>query len=371
MYTNPRVCESELSGVSKESGVKDRAFFWSLFHLSLAVRAFTVAIKHSMADAKKRKIVFNDDGDAVEMEVKDPSLRIKPKNTAEDFEALKATMPAKRKRVKEEGKVKEKRVKAAFKEKSPAEARQDRVPKEKKPLPPGYVCKACGAADEHAIYDCPLHKKQKQKKKKGPEADDSKEDEGDEEEKGKKETLVCYIDGLKFNTDVARMLMILAEKECVGVAPKGVTIVPFPDNKEKCKFVLVAFASLDDSRRCVEQLHGQRIDDRLVRAYFYSPKVQQKDGGGDKAKYKSKGKFKSGADKMAAKRCYRCGGEHDPATCNEARVCYRCRSTEHLSSACPLRKNPTRPSEAGAGTGVEGEGEGKRRKKKEKEWEGY
>jgi len=330
-----------------------------------------------MAEAKKRKIVFNDDGDAVETEVKDASLRIKPKNTAEDFEALKATMPAKRKRVKEEGKGKEKRVKAAFKDKPPAEARQEKVTKEKKPLPPGYVCKACGANDEHAIYDCPLHKKQKKKKNKGSEAGDGEKEEEveEEEEKGKKETLVCYIDGLKFNTDVARMLEILAEKECTGVAPKGVTIVPFPDNKEKCKFVLVAFTSLDHSRQCVQQLHGQRIDDRLVRAYFYSPKVQQKDGGGgDKAKYKSKGKFKAG-DKSAAKRCYRCGGEHDPATCNEARVCYRCRSTEHLSSACPLRKNPAQPpppgAGAGAGAGAEFEGEGKRRKKKEKEWEGY
>jgi hypothetical protein len=30
--------------------------------------------------------------------------------------------------------------------------------KEAKPLPAGYVCKACGAVDAHAIYDCPLRR---------------------------------------------------------------------------------------------------------------------------------------------------------------------------------------------------------------------
>ena len=34
------------------------------------------------------------------------------------------------------------------------------------------------------------------------------------------------------------------------------------------------------------------------------------------------------------KRCFRCGECHDPKKCTNARICYRCKSTDHLSSEC-------------------------------------
>ena len=40
-------------------------------------------------------------------------------------------------------------------------------PKTKKPLPPGYVCNACGKKDDHAIYDCPSKLTKKQFEKAG------------------------------------------------------------------------------------------------------------------------------------------------------------------------------------------------------------
>jgi hypothetical protein len=37
-------------------------------------------------------------------------------------------------------------------------------------------------------------------------------------------------------------------------------------------------------------------------------------------------------------RCYRCGGAHDPKTCENPRVCYKCRGTDHLSKDCPKKR---------------------------------
>ena len=39
------------------------------------------------------------------------------------------------------------------------------------------------------------------------------------------------------------------------------------------------------------------------------------------------------------KRCYRCGGKHEPKDCTNDRRCYRCGGTDHISTECHLKKN--------------------------------
>ena len=41
--------------------------------------------------------------------------------------------------------------------------------------------------------------------------------------------------------------------------------------------------------------------------------------------------------KSTVKKCYRCGEDHEPKTCTNLRVCYRCRGTDHLSVDCPKK----------------------------------
>jgi hypothetical protein len=65
--------------------------------------------------------------------------------------------------------------------KEPAPVSSSAGKKEAKPLPAGYVCKACGVVDAHAIYDCPLKiKKTKGVKEVVKEKEVEKEKEGEE-----------------------------------------------------------------------------------------------------------------------------------------------------------------------------------------------
>ena len=102
----------------------------------------------------------------------------------------------------------------------------------KKPLPNGYKCNACGAVDEHAIYNCPL----KVVRKKRESSEREHEDEDDSPEDQKSESLSVYVTGLPFSTTAADLLSLLREvhvSESVGL--KQIRLVVFPDNPRKCK----------------------------------------------------------------------------------------------------------------------------------------
>lgn len=268
----------------------------------------------------KRKTVFTDDGEEVVQEVRLPAMTIKPKNTVAMFEELK-TPSSNRKLVngqKVAKKAPPKDVVAVSKAPPP-------------PLPPGYKCNACGAIGEHAIYDCTSFVSKKGKKQKTAPSSSSKTAASEE---AAFPTSV-YITGLPFDFDIPKLKEYLQTHQAhAGIKAHGIRLVPMEDNPKKTRGVaFVTYESADQARLCITAIHGQTLNKKLISAEPSRPKPTVSPGKGAGSFKKRKGA--EGGDK----RCYRCGGKHEAATCTAERICYRCKSTEHLSSACPLKKN--------------------------------
>jgi RNA recognition motif-containing protein len=131
--------------------------------------------------------------------------------------------------------------------------------KSKKPLPPGYVCKACGKVDDHAIYDCTLAikkpKKQQEDVKASP--DEVKQE---TETSVKKEAsvdrpkvvsaaatvlpLTVFVTGLPFSINRKKVIDIFQSKGFASdITGKNVKLLMFEDSPEKCRGL--AYVSLE------------------------------------------------------------------------------------------------------------------------------
>eukprot|EP01039_Chlorochromonas_danica_P005853 gene5854-6446_t len=251
----------------------------------------------------------------------------------------------------------------------------DKAPKQAKPLPEGYVCNACGAIGQHAIYNCPLKISKKVKKevqssssscetekkdikteqtqeKEEDESDsesESDENENDEEKEkkaqkklrkkakkaeakaqrqsgGNEERYSAFVSGLSFETTRESLLQLIQEnvKEPLPLTARDIIILSFPDSK-RCKGLAYVNFDREEHLQLCLSLDGLPHGDRTLSFQKSAQPVKSR---------KQAGLEKS---RQTGPRCYRCGGKHEPKECTNPRICYRCRSTEHISSNCPLR----------------------------------
>lgn len=264
--------------------------------------------------------------------------------------------------------------------------------KNKNPLPEGYVCNACGAVGQHAIYNCPSKKKglkkgsnqdSEESKTKVDNDDGSNEAKAVEEEKSEVNNDVddeaakeegaagddnsasnndsnsnnkptAFISGLPFWFSRRKLLALLEEKQCSeGVTFRDVKIVTFEDNPRKCKGL--AYVSCSEEAQLsniIKVLHDSTIDGKLKLSVVPSSTERNAHRSGPSAATTTGSKRKrrkqrpqqgdnsadGEEDEQQQRRCYRCGGKHDPKDCTNERICYRCRGTGHLSSQCPFKK---------------------------------
>lgn len=216
--------------------------------------------------------------------------------------------------------------------------------KTKKPLPPGYVCNACGKKDDHAIYDCPskLSKKQFEQAgksnsktsapiKKKEEADTPAEDTDDKEEI---KSWSLFISGLPFDTNKVEFLKFIKEKvemDNLSLNTRNIILLNFPDNPNRCNGLgYLNCNSEEEYNECISKLNGQSYGKLALSVV---PSSQPR-----KTREERKNKPKPKKEKDATPKCYRCGQAHEPKTCTNPRICYRCRGTDHLSNACPQKK---------------------------------
>jgi RNA recognition motif-containing protein len=205
--------------------------------------------------------------------------------------------------------------------------------KKEKPLPEGYVCNACKAVGHHAIYNCP--NKISKKKKKTSEASKSSEvaiEEASEVAEAVGYKYSAFVSGLPFSVTKGSLLKILREnmEGTVSLTPSDIILLMFPDNLHKCKGIgYVNFSDENEFKSCLD-LNGIKLDDRTLKFEKSNLPNQPK-----RDKAERGGKSERSIDKEP--RCYRCGQKHDPKMCSNPRICYRCKSTEHISSHCPLK----------------------------------
>ena len=220
----------------------------------------------------------------------------------------------------------------------------------KKALPPGYVCKACGMKDDHAIYNCPLAVK---KAKLAKEESLATEKDSTAIETKKEEVpatavtdepstnpLTAFITGLPFKINRNALINIF-QNEGIGseLTGKDVRLVMFDDKPDKCRgLAYVTFKTEEECNKAFE-LNGKEYEGRTLQIVPCKAfnKVDNNHKGNMKATFNNrKGKLPEGV--VHIQRCYRCGQLHDPNQCTNKRICYKCKSTEHLSSQCPMKK---------------------------------
>jgi hypothetical protein len=236
----------------------------------------------------------------------------------------------------------------------------------KKPLPPGYVCKACGMKDDHAIYNCTLAIKKPKAEKVADKTVDEPEAKVEKAvekavEKPKftassaasktdgataTETaatnedmpLTVFISGLPFKINRTKVIDIFQKEGFASdITGKEVKLVMFEDKPEKCRgLAYVTFKSEEDYKKGLA-LNGQQMDGRTLQIVPCAP-FSKNDGGKANVKGAFKGRAKLPEGVVKIPRCYRCGQLHEAAQCNNPRICYKCKSTEHLSSQCPMKK---------------------------------
>lgn len=221
--------------------------------------------------------------------------------------------------------------------------RERNPPKVTKPLPEGYVCNACGAVGEHAIYNCPM-KVSKKKQKTSTNASSSSSGVNvaarDESVNDESEPTIfpVFVSGLSFDMTKIKLIDMIKEanntedeeSKC-DLTPKDIILLSFPDNPNKCNgLAYVNCTNMDDYNRALK-LNGTPCGKMKLSAV---PSTQET----KKHKAEDNRKEKKLRIKSEIKHCYRCGGDHDPKTCTNPRICYRCRATDHLSSQCPKKK---------------------------------
>jgi len=229
------------------------------------------------------------------------------------------------------------------------------VDKRSKSLPEGYICKACGSS-EHSIHDCSnkiTSKKQKVSNNNNNEVASSLTSEHIKEEitQTKKSSSSvaptesshiekysskkAYVSGLPFHITKLKLKEILENASC-DVA--HITLSCFTDNPSKCKGVaFVTFRDEESVQKAIE-LTGTEMEGKVLKVEAFKSDLSTT------SISKTSDKPQGTSNKLADnKRCYRCGGKHDAKTCTNARICYRCKSADHLSFDCPQKKPVANP----------------------------
>lgn len=164
--------------------------------------------------------------------------------------------------------------------------------KSEKSLPEGYICKACGST-EHAIYNCAHYKPKKLKIPKTK----------------------FFIWRLATTVTSERLKEWLEENNIEGCIEVNIVL-----DKIKKESKGVGFVTVETSQcETLLALNGTQLEGRV-----FNVKIDEK----PTAK----------KEKASRKRCYRCGGEHEPSKCDGDRICYKCGSSDHISSDCVMRK---------------------------------
>lgn len=233
--------------------------------------------------------------------------------------------------------------------------------KAKKPLPPGYVCKACGMVDDHAIYNCSkaIKKEKKDVKEAAPvETPEQKEEAKviakqefkakvvaaavDAENTKPSQPLTVFISGLPFKIKRTTLIDIFQKKGFAdGLQGKDVKLVMFEDKPEKCRGLAYVTFKTDEDYKQALKLSGMDMEGRtlqIVPCAVHKSETPQGNKPFVKGSF-NKAKLPEGVEKIP--RCYRCGMLHDVNQCTNKRICYKCKSTEHLSSQCPNKKPKT------------------------------
>lgn len=277
--------------------------------------------------------------------------------------------------------------------------------KKRKPLPDGYICRACGKVGMHAIYECPLKVPLKKLKTAATAADttslspavvvvveeemeatgsrdddsvrpvqksirsnkdtqqlEATDDSGPSQPRTTNSTKhVVFISGLPFSCKSAEVIAVF-QSEGIGsdLSRKDVRLVMFEDSPQRCKgLAYVTFHSEDDYRMALA-LTNRSMAGRTLSIEVCKPNKPtitasgnshgDRSGGVKQLEDRLKGSGRKQDDHPASSssssvgkkkinsRCYRCGMQHDVNQCTNKRICYRCKSTEHLSSQCPLKK---------------------------------
>lgn len=218
--------------------------------------------------------------------------------------------------------------------------------KKSKPLPPGYVCKVCGAKDDHAVYNCPNKiknfgkvKSSSEKKSSEPSTFEVVKSEPEQSEEAENSAAVephsmsVYVSGLPFDIKREKLIEFFVEQGCNPAtidAKRDVRLVMFDDNPNKCKGIaFVKFHDEDQLQKCLE-INGTKFGKMSLTIERVVSKSKPPKPSRDVQKREKKG--------GGTKGCFRCGMLHDPSTCTNPRICYRCKSTEHISSQCPFKK---------------------------------
>lgn len=230
----------------------------------------------------------------------------------------------------------------------------------KKALPPGYVCKACGMVDDHAIYNCTKAiKKVKEPKVVAKPAvaepaatavkGESTETEAKTETKKAAaeptvttSPLTVFMSGLPFKIKRTTIIDLFQKKGFAeGLQGKDVKLVMFEDKPDKCRgLAYVTFKDDADFQKALK-MNGTEMEGRTLQIVPCAPMTSGSAAKANKPFVKmafkgGKGALPEGVVKIP--RCYRCGLLHDVNQCTNKRICYKCKSTEHLSSQCPNKK---------------------------------
>lgn len=160
-------------------------------------------------------------------------------------------------------------------------------------LPPGYICNACKQPG-HAIYMCPLKISKKRKEKKS-----------------------VFMSRLPKTWDRAAFTCFLTSAEVDENAVVNTNMVMNSTAEGGFSGVVILTIEGTETLAKILQLNGKLVGGREIIVKLNTPQQS----------------------KHVQKKCARCGGAHDIATCNNPRVCYRCRKTDHISSECPKRSS--------------------------------
>jgi hypothetical protein len=162
----------------------------------------------------------------------------------------------------------------------------------KRPLPPGYLCRACNQTG-HAIYDCPLKvSKIRSDPKKTVFMSHLPRS-------WKRDNILSFLNGREISGDAISNIKMVTSETDGETEFKGIALVTVIGLEALAKIL---------------QLNGDKVADRDIIVKINEPQKRE-----------------------SVKHCFRCGGIHDPSTCNNPRICYKCRTSGHLSSECPKK----------------------------------
>ena len=236
-----------------------------------------------------------------------------------------------------------------------------------KPLPPNYVCKACGAVNEHAIYDCSLKKskalEERAAKSAAHVAPSSISSSSSSSSSSK---TVVMLSGLSFDTTIGKLITFLEEKSCdLNLVPqkqKGVNMLKFEDTQRSKGVAFIRYLDAASAQQCIDTLDGTKFAETssalVLKAVLansaHAPPPSSSLSSSSSSHHPHQNSSSSSSSSSSSRkklpngggsgRCFRCGGAHDAQTCTAARICYRCKSDQHLSSNCPLKKTITPPT---------------------------